>query len=385
MEWLEEEMDAQHSNMNRRSFVALAAAAAAVPIVAACGTNSSGSSAASNSAVTSPGTSESLAALEAELYANAKKEGQIVWYTSAAPTAANQLKAAFEAKFPGIKITYSQSNVSEAVQRLSQEQAAGVHTADVLGLSAPGQAHQFYSQGFIIPYKVHDYDAFPVTSRGDAQVFELYDKFLPEGAIVYNTNKMQRADVPTTLKGFANLPPSKYKGQVELYDVRVWPYTMNYVLWVQTDGRSMPQALAHLQPSVSTEGNVADQSLASGQYTISCTYNMQDYIILKASKAPIDFVVPEEGLYMQPGSHFAAANAPHPNAAKLFMEYIHSQEGQTVWCSSGVVPGRPDVTFPAGMEWTKTAKVVQLDFVKSFDNQQQLISQATSDLGLPSL
>ena len=366
-----------NTHISRRSVLALLAAAPVVPLLAACGGGSSGSTAAplaSNNA-------SSLDDLYGQLLPLAQKEGSVVWYTSALQDAADAFKKSFEAKFPGVEVKIFRGNVSQTLTRLSQELTAHAASADLLGLSSPGQASQFLSSGFVVPYKVYDYDSYPATSKGDADLFEVYDKFTPYGTFVYNTNRMQRADVPTSRAALAAVPVDQLHGKIVMNDMRTWPYVLNYVLWTTTNDDAMVTAVGKFKPVMSETSQVISDGVSSGQYYLSPIFNMQSYIALKATGAPIDFVVPSEGIWMQPGSHFIVKGASHPNAAKLFMEYIYSQAGQAAWSAPGYAPGRPDVSLPTGVEWVKDAKVIPIDFAKAFTNQQQLISAAKHDLG----
>lgn len=361
--------------ISRRSLLAAMAGVPAAAVLAACGGSGSNTPKplATNSAA-------SLDDLYAQIYPAAKAEGQVAWYTSALQDAADAFKKAFETKFPGVSVQITRGNVSQTLTKLSQELTAHSPTADLLGLSSPGQAAQFLSSGYVVPYKVFDYDKYPDTSKGDADLFEVYDKFTPYGAFVFNTNRISMADVPTSRAALAQLPVAQWTGKFVMNDIRTWPYVLNYVLWQQTNGDAMVQAIGKFKPVMSEMSQVISDGISSGQYTISPIFNMQSYINLKASGAPIDFVVPSEGIWMQPGSHFVVNGAPHPNAAKLFMEYIYSQEGQKAWSAPGYVPGRPDVDGPDGVAWVKDAKVVPIDFAKAFTDQDKLIATVKQDL-----
>ncbi len=325
---------------------------------------------------------KTLSAVEAKLYAAAKTEGSLTLYSSANQTAADAMTKAFEAKFPGITVTYSLGNVSQNLTKLTQETSAGVHNADILALSAPGETSDFVAAGFIEPYKVFDYNKYPVTSRGDKDVSELYDKFTPYGAIVYNTNLMKAADVPGSYKAFANLDPKKYAGKIIMNDITLFPYTNNLAVWQQVDGDNSLSNLKNLKIVTNTQATAITNGISSGQYYMSDTFNMQSYVALKAAGAPIDFKVPSEGIWLQPGSHLLLKGAPHPNAAKLFMEYIYSAEGQKVWTAPGYVSPRTDVPLPAGLEWVAKAKKIDVDFAKTYAERDALTQRAKIVLGL---
>lgn len=362
--------------INRRSLLSLAAAATvSVPFRSAwAATGTDGTY-----AVPQASSSEELMV---KLYEEAKQEGSVAWYTSVLADAATSMAKAFEAKFPGVKVNTFRGTVAQALQKYSQESAAGVHVADLFGLSSPGQSPQFLSSGYVTPYKIFDYDKFPESARGNAELFELFDKFTPYGAIVYNTEKVSKAEAPKSFKAMAALDPAKYGGKIIISDPRIYPYLINYVLWKQTAGREMPQMFKNLNPTLTTNSSAVAQGVVSGEYFLSPTINMQAYVALAAANAPIDFIVPEEGIWMQPGSHLVVKDCPHPAAARLFLEYVYSEEGQKVWAAPGYVPTRPGVALPKGLEWVPDAKVTPIDFEKVFASQDELVAQVKSDMGL---
>lgn len=371
-------MSDQSHFISRRSFLGVAAAGAAVPLLAACSGGNTPSSVSSAKATTAGST---IASVEQKLYAAAKAEGQVVWYTGATLSAANNMKSVFEQQYPGITVSFVMGNVAQLLQKVSQEQAANQWQVDVLALSSPGQAQQLLSSEFIIPYKVFSYDSYPASSKGYKGVFELYDKFTPYGPIVFNTDKVQKSDVPTSIKDLFSSTPSKLRGKIIMNDVREWPYTVNYQYWLQTVGRDAIKQMDDLKPVFNVQSAAITDGITSGQYLMSPTFNMQSYAAALATKAPIDFVIPEEGIWMQPGAHYLTAGAPHPNAAKLWMEFIYSEAGQKLWTAPGYVPGSSSIPLPQSVAWTKGVKVVDLDFVKTFNAQAQLITEAKADFG----
>jgi iron(III) transport system substrate-binding protein len=353
----------------------------AAPTAPVLGRLGSGSAFAAEADYTVP-SAASAAELMTKLYEAAKKEGSVAWYTSVLADAATSFANAFEAKFPGVKVETYRATVAQVLQKYSQETAAGVHNADVFGLSSPGQSPQFLESGFVTPYKIFDYDKFPASAHGNAELFELFDKYTPYGAIVFNTEHMSKADAPKSFKEMAALDPERYRGKIIMSDPRIYPYLINYVLWTQTDGRAMPQQFKNLHPTLTKNSSAVAQGVVSGEYWLTPTFNMQAYVAFAASNAPIDFVIPEEGIWMQPGSHLVVKDAPHPNAARLFLEYIYSEEGQTVWSAPGYVATRPGVPLPKGLEWVPDAKVTPIDFEEVFRNQDALLPQISEDLGL---
>lgn len=370
--------------LSRRSFVGLSVAMMAVPLLGACGDSGPSTDTGGTGDDWERPDAADLESYVDALHKAAQAEGTVVWYTSAQASAGEAMKAAFEKRFPGVTVLLFRATVPQVLQKLTQENSAGVYTCDVLALSSPGQSPQFREEGLVTPYKIFEYDVYPESVRGDAELFELVDKYTAFSPIVYNTNQMSRDEVPTSLRALSELDPAKNSGKIIYTDPRNYPFLLHYVHWVQSAGREMPQKLRGLNPTVVEGGSQLVQGIVSGEYAMCPAFNMQAFVDLKATTpdAPVDFVIPEEGLWMQPGSHLVVNQAPHPNAARLFLEYVFSAEGQVEWAAPGFVPTRPGVPLPPGLEWVETAKVDPIDFEAVFADQEKWVAEATEDLGL---
>jgi iron(III) transport system substrate-binding protein len=194
-------------------------------------------------------------------------------------------------------------------------------------------------------------------------VLVLHDATLPTvslqvQALTYNTKKLKSADLPKSWEDVAN---PKYKGLIALDDpMRAGPLSsMLAGLWTQwndqTRFNNFIKGLKALNVPVHKSTSAMFRLVVAGEYAICMPALLHDVIHDKEKGTPIDYVksVPPVVFPRQAGIY---AKAPHPNAAKLFAEWLISDEGQKTIDAIGRESSRNDfksktsieVAFPKG-------------------------------------
>jgi putative spermidine/putrescine transport system substrate-binding protein len=219
----------------------------------------------------------------------------------------------------------------------------GPQAPDVIdvGLSFGPQAK---TDGLIAAYKVSTWDSIPDTAK-DPDGFWYGDYY---GVLAFETNK---AVVPTPPADWADLLDASHKNQIALAgDPRVSNQAIQTVYAsALANGGSLDNAqpgldffkklndAGNLVPTIAKPGTI-DQGATP--ITIRWTYNALSHRDTAAGNPEIDVTVPKTGrfggLYVQAIS----AYAPHPNAAKLWMEFLYSDEGQNIWLKGYCNPMR---------------------------------------------
>jgi putative spermidine/putrescine transport system substrate-binding protein len=191
------------------------------------------------------------------------------------------------------------------------------------------------AEGLIQPYKVSTWDTIPVEAK-DAEGYWYGDYY---GVLSFLVNTDVQPDVP---QDWADLLDPKYNGQVAMSGD---PRTANQA--IQTvyaaalaNGGSLDDAQAGLDywAEMNKAGNlvplIANNGLvATGEVAVRITW---DYNALAAvdsfeGNPTAEVVVPASGRFAGVYVQAISAYAPHPNAAKLWMEFLYSDEGQTIW------------------------------------------------------
>jgi putative spermidine/putrescine transport system substrate-binding protein len=272
-----------------------------------------------------------------QLIADAKAEGGLT--TIALPHSwcnYGEMLTGFTAKY-GITINELNPDGSSA-QEIDAIKAnttnPGPQAPDVIdvGLSFGPQA---VTDGLLQPYKVSTWDTIPDTAKDtDGNWYGDY-----YGVLSFETNTTVVKNVP---KDWADLLKADYKGQVALSGDPTQSNQAISGVWAAAlaNGGSLDNVQPGLDffKQLNDAGNFVPviaktATVASGEtpIRITWTYNgLADKDSL-AGNPPVEVAVPTSGrfggMYVQAISKYA----PHPNAAKLWMEYLYSDEGQLIW------------------------------------------------------
>ena len=205
---------------------------------------------------------------------------------------------------------------------------------------------QGVDQGLYQPYKVSTWDTIPDSAKSADGMW--YGDYYCVMSFEVNTAVVK--DVP---KDWPDLLKPEYKSTVALFGDPTSSNQAQSAVWAAglANGGSLDDATAGLNffKQLNDAGNfvpviASTATVASGETAIrmAWTYNaLADRDSLKGNP-PIEVVVPTSGrfggMYVQAISKYA----PHPNAAKLWMEYLYSDEGQNIWLSGYCNPIRYD-------------------------------------------
>jgi iron(III) transport system substrate-binding protein len=272
---------------------------------------------------------------DARLLEQAKKEGQVVLYTSLAPTESQPLAAAFEKKY-GIKVELWRALSDKVVQRVITEAQGNRHTVDVVETNGPEM--EALAQEKLLA-EIHS----PYLADLPADGIPPHRTWFPDRlnffVVGYNTQKVQRADIPATYEGF--LDP-KWKGRIGIEATDSEWMAAIVKKWGDAKGMDFFRKLAAMKPDVRKGHVLLAQLVATGEVPVGLTMYNANIESLKKKGAPIDFV-PVQPVIARPQGIGAARSAPHPAAALLFVDFVLSPEGQKLYESMGRVPASTKV------------------------------------------
>ncbi len=273
----------------------------------------------------------------AQLIADAKAEGQVVWYTGLIiKQLVRPLTRNFQDKY-GIEVKYMEAGDSDTVLKITSQARAGKIEADVF--DTPGTAlAPLEAANLIEPYapnSMADYDP----------MFKPASKLYCGSDVLYLTTTYNTDIVPADKapKTFDDLLDPQWKGRMVWTDTRGIsgpPGFIGNILMTMGDekGRAYLRKLSE-QKIVRDPGNqrVVIDKVISGEHQIGLmTYN-HHAVISKGKGAPIAWVKMEP-LVANLGAIALVRNSPHPNAAKLFLEYYFSDEAAYVIRDAGYPP-----------------------------------------------
>src|SRR5262247_3954977 len=288
----------------------------------------------------------------------AKKEGKVVWYTSLALPTAEKIGKLFEAAYPGIKVEVQRTGSQRILQRVMQEQQANLKLVDVIHTSDAGHFVMLKEKKLLMKYTPAGVDAFSAGFKDkDGYYFTLRATV---NVIAYNTKLVSAAEAPKTWK---DLLDPKWKGKLVTAHPGYSGVISTHVLaLVHLYGWEYFQQLA--KNSVMLVQSAVDPSgvVASGERPVAV--NGGEYTFYQAKKKgnPVEIVYPKEGVPLVVSPSAITSFAPHPNAAKLFTDFIFSRDVQQVLADTeGLYSGNPQVKYPSDKPRLSDLKLLPVD------------------------
>jgi ABC-type Fe3+ transport system substrate-binding protein len=281
-------------------------------------------------------------AASADLVAAAEAEGTVTWYTTMiVDQAVRPIVAAFEAKYPKIKVEFSRAGSGDTALKIINEGQAGRMMGDVFDGTATFAS--VMPAGAVEPYV-------PESAAGLGEGFKDPDGhwhalnfyFL---TVVYNTDLVSAEEAPKT---FEDLLDPKWKDQM------VWsvvpepvaaPGMAGNMLMSMGEEKGMEYldklAAQNITNMTSSQRTVLDRVIV-GDFPIGLMCFNHHVAISQDKGAPIDWI------RMEPVVASASLlglikGGPNPNAGKLLIDFILSEEGQTVLATTGYLPTRPGI------------------------------------------
>ena len=300
---------------------------------------------------------EELAALKAEqqFIEAARQEAAagplIIYGAMDAPDMLNIVWPAFSAKYPFVgEVQYFEGAAGGAAMlRFEEEAARGVRTADVR-LDSGLRAMNDVRLGLGLPFETKFdplYD--PSQIIADKTLHSIY---LSPGSIIYNTDLITPADAP---KSWMDLTNPKFKGKIFFGDPRLGSNAQRgWLSILEGLGEEKTRELAkgifldNQAKGADTWGTTAYTKVLSGEYAISAA--LINDVIQQPAGAPVAYVNPAEGVTVTESYVLIHKNSPKPNLAKLFAEWLQSEEGQTILGITGRTPALKTVKTPLALE-----------------------------------
>ena len=267
---------------------------------------------------------------DAKLVEAAKKEGSVVLYTSLATTESVPLTQAFEKKY-GVKVELWRALSDKVVQRTITEAQARRYNVDVVETNGP-ELEMIAREKLLSPfYSPYIADLPPYAVPADKQwVSDRMNFFV----VAFNTNKVKKEELPRTYEGF--LDP-KWKGRIGIEATDSEWLAAIVKQWGEEKGMAYFRKLADMKPDMRKGHVLLAELISAGEVPVGLTVYNANAESMKRRGGPIDWV-PVEPVIARPQGIAVLMNAPHPNAALLFTDFVLSPEGQELFNSMGRVP-----------------------------------------------
>jgi iron(III) transport system substrate-binding protein len=271
----------------------------------------------------------------------AKKEGRVAWYTTLIVNQAiRPLQQAFEQKYPGVRLEYSRADDSPTALKIVTEARAGGVQADIFdGLY---NMMALRRAGLLAPYRPPNVDQFPQALRDpDGYWIAILIYVFAPGL---NTDLVSLSEAPKTLR---DLLDPRWRGKMAWNpnSIAGAPGFVGNVLISIGEERGMEYLRALSQQQIvnveASSRAILDQVIA-GEYPIGLMMFNHHTVISARKGAPASWLKLEPVPVALDGIALLK-DAPHPNAAKLLMEFLTSQDGQQVLRQADYLPALPSV------------------------------------------
>ena len=277
-----------------------------------------------------------LRGAEPQLIERAKKEGTFLLYTSMNTPDVNQLFDGFRQRYPFVAPKSYTTRSAALLERVITEARAGKHFSDVI----QGNAFTLFllgKKGHLEPYASPEARSFPDSYRDPAGTWVA--AYLQLNVIGYNTKLIPRSDAP---KGYEDLLAPKWKGKMGLDDKQYIWFDGLLKAMGREKGLAYTRRLATQAIHFRSGNTLLANLLAAGEFGLLINARPDSIDELKQKGAPVEWVAPRPTTAnVLPIA--IAKNAQHPNAGKLFMDYMLSEEGQKRLSTMGRTVARPGI------------------------------------------
>jgi ABC-type Fe3+ transport system substrate-binding protein len=265
----------------------------------------------------------------------AKKEGRVSFYTSMGADESKMVADAFQTKYPAIKVEITRLGSEKLLQRILNESRAGSYLMDAVTNS--GMEIQMLSKLKLLARHIPpEFASFVPESRDSTWGWA--DMYSNIRLVAYNTRSVTKEKVP---RRYEDLLDPVWKSQIGFPEGQYsWFATMMKVMG-ETSARKFFQGLSRQELNYRNSQVLVTQFVAAGEFSLGFVYDTQ-VLRFKKRGAPID-VAPMPFVTQNIHPLALGAQAPHPNAAKVFIDYVLSKEGQTLIKNMGRVISRSDI------------------------------------------
>lgn len=257
-----------------------------------------------------------------EVVGAAKKEGKVVFYNNLQPNGIEPLLQKFREANPGIQTEQVRLGSNPLIERFQTEFNAGRHIADVLITFPDERMANGLKQGWAEQWTPPELPNFPANVNNDNMAFTLQHS---RETIIWNKGLVRPGDAP---KEWADLFDPKWKGKVGLNPP--WRSVAIQQIVAFWEDKGIADAAEKLKANevrfFEGSGGII-QAVIRGDVRVAELTDLPLNPLLEDG-APVGFVYPKSGTTLSANEAIVAKQAPHPNAAKVFLNWLMTKDGQ---------------------------------------------------------
>ncbi len=314
-----------------------------------------------------------------DLLAAARQEASVTWYIAQVDTeTAEAMGRAFTTQFPGVKVSVIRTTGQVAYERLLQDLKNAAPQCDVFSSTDISQYVALKQRNALANY----------TPAGAATLLPAFQKvsdpgyFYPATAtshlLIYNTAKVRPEDAP---KAWSDLLDPKWKGRVATGHPGFSGCTGIWVLALtKTYGWAFFEKLAKNNPRIGRSGNDPVTLINAGECLLGpAPANTAFQQVDKGN--PVLPVYPTDGATLCLGPSSILASAPHPNAARLFMEWLMSEDFARLSVANHGDPVHPGLPLTSGQKSLDQVPIMALSVAEIAKGVPDVVEQWRDTFG----
>ena len=313
-----------------------------------------------------------------DVVAAAKKEGKVVFYNNLQPNGIEPLLQKFREAYPEIQTEQIRLGSNPLIERFQTEFNANRHLADVLITFPDERIDEGMKQGWTAEWTPPELPNFPPEINKGNKLFTLQHS---REAIIWNKNLVRPADAP---KEWIDLFDPKWKGKVGMNPPWRSVAIQQIIAFWEDKGIANPaQKMKDNEVRFFEGSGGIIQAVLRGDVRVAELTDLPLNRLLEDG-APIGFVDPQSGTTLSANMAFVAAKAPHPNAARVFLNWLMTKEGQEYLQKYGGLPvtrkgASPLSKLPAT---SQLSNVVDGEAILTPERQNKIVSEWRSVFGV---
>jgi iron(III) transport system substrate-binding protein len=295
---------------------------------------------------------------EQQLYEAAKREGEVTWYSGQLSAESSEaVGKAFGERYPGLRVNVVRSTSQVAFQRLSQDMRAGVAQCDVFSSTDYSHSALLKRQGRLLQFRPENAAGLLPFVKEAADPDNFFHVFYI-GVHLIARHKVQvaEADAP---RSWTDLTNPKWREKLAVghpgYSGAIGAWA---VLMRKMYGWDYFKALEKNRPQIGRSSIDPVTVLNAGERSVGVAVPSASALLSMSRGNPLELIYPTDGTVVVPSPSCIQKNAPHPNAAKLFMEYATGPEYFQVTRRTFGESLRADVPPPEGAKPLDQVKVI---------------------------
>lgn len=309
----------------------------------------------------------------------ARKEGALTWYIAQLDTeTAERMGRAFTARYPGVTVSVIRTTGQVAYERLLQELKNNAPQCDVFSSTDIAQYPALKKRDALANFTPDGVDGLLPAAKATADPGFYYPSAMIGHLLIYNSAKVKPEDAP---KAWTDLLNPKWKDRVATGHPAFSGCTGVWVVALRKMyGWSFFEKLAKNNPRVGRSGNDPVTLVNAAECLVGPAPSGTAFQQVDRGN-PIKPVYPADGTSLCVGPSAVMASAPHPNAGRLFQQWLMGDEYARLSVENHTDPIRPGTTLTSGQKSLDDVKLLSLTVEEIAKGVPEVIEQWRDTFG----